>query len=115
MLEDVGDLVVAVDRHDRDEHRPDPRERQRDGRELGPVRQLDHHALAALNPLAVQPDGQAQGALLELRVRERPVVVDEGGLVPVCRSLTVGQGSEALGGPVTRLVPRGDLLLGYRS
>src|SRR3989441_836844 len=64
-LEDVADLVVVVDGHDRHQHRPGTDRRQVDDDELVPVGELDQDAVTTLHAQAAErgrkPVGLAAG------------------------------------------------------
>ena len=75
-LQDVADLVVAVDGHDRHQRRAGADRGQVDDDELVPIRQLGEHAVSGLDAELTEPCRQA---------------------IRLTSSLAVGQASDAVG------------------
>jgi hypothetical protein len=66
VVEDVPDLVTAVDRHDRDRHGAEPCDRRSHDGELGPVRQLHRHPVACRHTPLAESGGEPDRLVAQL-------------------------------------------------
>ena len=106
----VGDLFLAVDRHDRDQDRADPGQRRGDHGEFGPVGKLHGNPVSRAHTLSPQAHGQPQGLVTEAGVRQRRGAIEDEDLVTPASGLLRDQRVEAGRPPVARGIERGDPL-----
>jgi hypothetical protein len=88
MAKDVTDFIAAVDRHDRNQDRPQAGKGTRNNGKFGPVGQLDHDSVTAVDAPALQADRHSEHSVVKLpmgvaggAVEAKPLVWDGSGSV----------------------------------
>ena len=93
LVEGMSHLAPPVDRHDRNDDRPDPLDRDVGHHELGPVRQLDRDPLPAPHPEFPEPGPEPIRLGAEIGVVEADLTVVDREMV----RLAVGPPVEVIG------------------